>query len=107
MWKHGKFMEMVRIRDWDDYISLPIDKHGIRHPVDGPPHREVIMKQSATLDVIIVPGLAFDQEAHRLGRGKGYYDAYIASYNEYAKENGIPPPILSKFHTDCTSESIY
>ncbi|WP_146037892.1 MULTISPECIES: 5-formyltetrahydrofolate cyclo-ligase [Pseudomonadati] len=28
-------------------------------------------------EVILVPGVAFDNEGHRLGRGKGYYDIYL------------------------------
>ena len=30
------------------------------------------------VDVVIVPGIAFDQERYRLGRGKGCYDRWIA-----------------------------
>lgn len=33
-WKNGENMHMVRILDWEDYMSLPIDKHGIRRPID-------------------------------------------------------------------------
>jgi len=46
---------------------------GVLEPSDS----AVPMEPSA-IDVILVPGLAFDRSGGRLGRGKGYYDKYLA-----------------------------
>lgn len=40
------------------------------HPYSGP------------LDLIVVPGMAFDKTGHRLGRGKGFYDRFLIKYPE-------------------------
>ena len=46
------------------------------------------------LDMLVVPGLAFDAKGGRLGRGKGYYDRYISESVRACAGMGRPAPFL-------------
>jgi 5-formyltetrahydrofolate cyclo-ligase len=35
------------------------------------------------IDIVLVPGVAFDIEGNRLGRGKGYYDSLLSNTRVY------------------------
>jgi 5-formyltetrahydrofolate cyclo-ligase len=57
------------------HASWPRNKWGIPEP---PESMECVAAQVGDIDLLVVPGLAFDANGGRLGQGKGYYDRFIA-----------------------------
>lgn len=68
-WNQRRMMP-VEIRSLTD--DLVVSGMGIREPVSGVPF------PVALIDLVIVPGLGFDEYGNRLGRGRGFYDRFLA-----------------------------
>lgn len=52
---------------------LTTGPYGIREPAN----REVSFTRYEDIDLAVVPGVAFDNQGNRIGRGKGYYDRLL------------------------------
>ncbi|XP_029430868.1 5-formyltetrahydrofolate cyclo-ligase-like isoform X2 [Rhinatrema bivittatum] len=68
-------MDMVRLDSAEEVDSLPLTSWNIRQPAVEDAREEALC--TGGLDLMLVPGLAFDKHGNRLGRGKGYYDRYL------------------------------
>ncbi len=55
--------------------------------IDEPVSRQFVALSS--LDMIIVPGVAFDVQGNRLGRGKGYYDRFLKRLTKKSRTIGL------------------
>lgn len=54
--------------------DVRVGKFGVREPVAT--CEKILLNR---LDLILVPGVAFDMEGRRLGRGKGFYDRLLSA----------------------------
>ena len=53
--------------------NLPLDRYGIRTAPEP-----VTLVKPETIDLILVPGAGFSARGHRMGRGAGFYDRFLA-----------------------------
>lgn len=69
----GDELDIIRFRGMETMVKNP------RYPVYEP--RGNKLNDFSLLELIIIPGLAFDRSFNRLGRGKGYYDKLLQQSN--------------------------
>lgn len=63
-------MELRRYTGSHDLVE---GAFGIMEPAGEP------FTDYSLIDVALIPGIAFDAQGHRLGRGRGYYDCFLSS----------------------------
>lgn len=59
----------------DIHVEILSGKFGIREPAPT-----CVAIPLADLDLVLVPGVAFGLDGHRLGRGKGFYDRLLQDF---------------------------
>ena len=78
--REKKGLMFLKVHGKEDLASGSYD---IKEPVHS--HRGIYQPEIAalsSLDIVVVPGIAFDTNGNRLGYGKGYYDKVLGSIKE-------------------------
>ncbi len=77
-WAQSKniFLPRVNGDDLDIIKYQPGTLHKGSYDIMEPEGNDTV--NPAILDLIIVPGVAFDKDGNRLGRGKGFYDRFLS-----------------------------
>jgi 5-formyltetrahydrofolate cyclo-ligase len=81
-WQDGKRVLAPKV-SWNQRRMLPMEirsltddlvaSHmGIREPIAGVPF------PIPHIELVVVPGIGFDEYGNRLGRGRGFYDRFLA-----------------------------
>ncbi|CAI7596855.1 unnamed protein product [Penicillium pancosmium] len=79
-------MDMLALNSMAEFESLHPDKWGIPslQSTQVPGRRNCF--EATGLDLIVMPGMAFDQGFRRLGHGKGYYDHFLTRYSKWSNK---------------------
>lgn len=78
----GKCMEAVKISSLEE---LEPGTYGVLEPTSG--QKNIVSPDS--IDVVIVPGCAFDLHKNRMGYGAGYYDRYLELISDNCLKVGV------------------
>lgn len=92
--KNPADLVMMELPNLDTIESFPLSKWGIPEPTKDMVSNAPDGTYSGLIDLVLVPGVAFDRTGGRIGHGKGYYDCFIDRLCVENSKQGKPAPTL-------------
>lgn len=101
----SQIMDMLELKDVQDYEELQLDSWGIPTPSEGSvsgrkncfggwgKSEDLKVGEGSgedELDLIITPGLGFDCNLGRIGRGMGFYDCFFETCAKFSRSGKVP-----------------
>ncbi|KAG9022926.1 5,10-methenyltetrahydrofolate synthetase [Tulasnella sp. JGI-2019a] len=91
-------LHMVRLYGEEDFRTLRQGVWGIKEPSwewESRRRESATDKNSSGIDLVLMPGVAFDKGFSRIGYGKGYYDTFLHSYIAATASTQASKPLLA------------
>lgn len=88
------FLKMLKMKDHDSVELLTTTNEDHDFIIREPDADCEDTLDGDGLDLIIVPGLVFNEMCNRVGRGKGFYDNYIELHRAWSQTANKPSPLL-------------
>lgn len=95
-WSHRKRIllpvvvgDELEIRAYEGKERMRVGSFDIQEPVGA------LVTDYSQIDLAIIPGVGFDLQGHRLGRGKGYYDRLLSQLAAHRIGVCFPEQIVS------------
>ena len=96
--------DKIDILEFTNEEEMIKGKLGIMHP-DRAKSRKIKLEE---IDLVVLPGIAFDKKGNRLGRGKGWYDNFLSQLPSIVKKIGVAlsPQILDSLPVEPSDEKV-
>jgi 5-formyltetrahydrofolate cyclo-ligase len=85
-WCDGEELRLFWLQSLDE---LSAGSFGIREPRAEMRSQPDRCGNPAEIDLVVLPGLAFDEQGRRLGQGRGYFDRLLMEMNPQAIKVGL------------------
>jgi len=66
----------LKLSEFTSFDKMEENKYGVLEPTGD----DIVEVSSSKVDMVIVPGVAFDEQGNRFGYGAGFFDKLLASF---------------------------
>ena len=110
-WKENKIIAVPKCHAVDKTMTfhqiesrtdLSVQYYNLLEPIED----KTMKMTKDEIDLLLVPGLIFDQNHYRIGHGGGYYDRFLADFNSETMSLVYREQVIDRIETESFDQSV-